>query len=100
MYNIIILIIASDDKEYYIEMQQLWKKYMNIHPNIKSYFIKGKQPGQNDDIYINEENNTIYANCEESIIPGILIKTIKCFEYLNNNFEFKYIYIEQIYHPF
>ena len=30
-------------------MQQLWKKYMNICPNIKSYFIKGKLPNQNND---------------------------------------------------
>ena len=38
--NIIILIIANDDNESYIEMQQIWRKYMNNHSNIKSYFIK------------------------------------------------------------
>ena len=40
--NIIILIIANDDNESYIEMQQIWRKYMNNHSNIKSYFIKNK----------------------------------------------------------
>ena len=48
MYNIIILIIASDNKQYYIEMQQLWKKYMNIHPNIKSYFTQLYERYNND----------------------------------------------------
>jgi hypothetical protein len=97
IYDIIILIIASDFPDHYMQMQIIWKKYMNTHPRIKAYFIKGKMPNQNDDIYVNDiyvdnETNTIYSNCEESTVPGILIKTIKSIEYIYNNYDFKYIY--------
>ena len=40
-YDIIILIIATDNKDYYINMQKVWKLYMNTHPKIKAFFIKG-----------------------------------------------------------
>ena len=89
--NIIILIIANDDNESYIEMQQIWRKYMNNHSNIKSYFIKNKID-INEDIIVNQEENTIYVKNNENLIPGILQKTIKSFEYCLQNFEFDYIY--------
>jgi len=41
--NIIILIIADDTKQYYIDMQNIQKKYMNTHKQIKSYFVKFSQ---------------------------------------------------------
>ena len=89
--NIIILIIANDDNESYIEMQQIWRKYMNNHSNIKSYFIKNKID-INEDIIVNQEENTIYVKNNENLIPGILQKTIKSFEYCLQKFEFDYIY--------
>lgn len=92
MCKIIILIIASDNEPYYVDMQQTWKKYMNTHQNIKSYFIKGKINEHHNDVYIDEDNCTMYANCEESLIPGILLKTIKCMNFVNANFDYKYIY--------
>jgi len=92
MYNIIILIIANDNPSYYLDMQNIWNKYMNTHPNIKTFFIKGKIENQKNDIYIDEENNTIYSNINDSLIPGILIKTIKSFEYIYEKYDFKYIY--------
>ena len=39
-YQVIILIIASDDTDYYINMQKIWILYMNTHPNIKAFFIR------------------------------------------------------------
>ena len=72
-------------------MQQIWRKYMNNHSNIKSYFIKNKID-INEDIIVNQEENTIYVKNNENLIPGILQKTIKSFEYCLQNFEFDYIY--------
>jgi hypothetical protein len=92
MYNIIILIIATNEPKYYELMSDIWKKYMNNHPQIKTYFIKDKLKEQNEEIYIDEQNFTIHTNIKDSLIPGILIKTIKSIEYINNNFNFKYIY--------
>jgi len=88
-YQIIILIIASDNTDYYINMQNVWKLYMNTHPHIKSFFIK-----ENNNIHENivVDDNIINVKCEPSIIPGVLIKTIKSFEYIYNNYNYKYIY--------
>ena len=58
--NIIILIIASNNSNEYIEMQNIWRKYMNNHPNIKSFFIKNDL-NIDTDIYLNENLNTIYT---------------------------------------
>jgi hypothetical protein len=89
--NIIIFIIATDNIPQYIEMQKIWKKYMNNHPNIKSYFIKNKIDLE-ESILLNENENTIYTRDNESFIPGILNKTMKSIKYCLNNFNFDYIY--------
>jgi len=86
--KIIVLIIASDT-DYYNNMKEVWKTYMNIHPNFTTFFICN-QPDIPEDIIVKE--NTIYIKDNESYIPGILNKTIKSFEYCLNNFEFDYIY--------
>jgi hypothetical protein len=88
--NIIILIIASDNTDNYIEMQKIWRKYMNkCNPNIRSFFIKN-EPTLNEDIIA--INDTIYIKENENYIPGILSKTIKSIQYCLNNFDFDYIY--------
>ena len=91
MPNIIILIIASDNLNEYIEMQQIWKKYMNTHPNIKSFFMKNNQ-SIGSDILLDEESKTIYVNGIENYIPGIFDKTIESIKYCLKNFDFDYIY--------
>ncbi len=90
-YQIIILIIASDNTDYYINMQNIWKLYMNTHPYIKSFFIK-ENNNIDDNLSLDDNNNTIYVKCESSLIPGILIKTIECCKYIYNNYNFKYIF--------
>lgn len=90
-YDIIILIIASDNKDYYINMQKVWKLYMNTHPKIKAFFIKGNM-NINENIVLDQKNDTINVKCQESRIPGILIKTIESFKYIYNNYNFKYIF--------
>ena len=37
--KIIILIISSNNIEFYKNMREIWKKYMNNHSNITSFFI-------------------------------------------------------------
>jgi hypothetical protein len=87
--KIVVLIIASDFEDYYIEMQNIWKKYMNTHTNIVSYFIKSDINIQ-DDVVI--DGNTIYVKNEESLIPGIYYKTIEAIKYCLKNIDYDYIY--------
>ena len=87
---IIILIISSNSEKYNI-MENIWRKYMNKYNNVKCYFIKFNNDNKNN-IYINENENTIYLKGKESLIPGILIKTIKSIEYfIKKKINFDYI---------
>ena len=90
-YQVIILIIASDNTDYYINMQNIWNLYMNTHPHIKSFFIKENKNIDNN-LFIDYENNTINIKCESSLIPGVLIKTIESLKYIYDNYNFKYIF--------
>jgi hypothetical protein len=86
--KIIILIIASH-AEHYDKMINIWKKYMNNHPNITSFFIMNNENIPEDVIV---EQDIMYVNSNETYVPGILHKTVKCIEYCLNNFEFDFIY--------
>lgn len=85
----IIILILSNDSGHYLECQNMWRSYMNTHPNIKSYFIKYKV-GLNDDVIL--ENDTIFINGNESLIPGCLVKTLKSIDYVLKNEEFDFIF--------
>jgi len=86
----LIILILANDNSIYLEMQKLWKTYMNNHNNITSYFIKYNSD-LNDDIII--ENDTIFIKGYESLIPGCLDKTIKSIEFLmESNIEFDFIF--------
>ncbi len=89
--KIIILIISSNNIVYYKNMRDIWKKYMNNHPNITSFFIEN-DISIDKEIIVNKEKNTIYYKDEESYVPGILNKTIKIIEYCFDNYDVDYIY--------
>lgn len=86
--KLLVLVIANDDG-HYIEMQKLWRIYMNRFANIKSYFIKYKD--MNEDVLLEED--TIYIKGSESLIPGCLDKTIKSIEYFLNKDDFDFNYL-------
>ena len=86
--KLIILILASDDI-YYLQMQELWRIYMNNHKNIKSYFMKYDPTLQNDIAIIKD---TIFIKGNESLVPGCLDKTIKSIDFLQKNIEFDFIF--------
>lgn len=85
----IIFLILANDTDHYLPMQVEWRKYMQSHPHIKSYFIKYQNDNETE-IYL--QDDTIYMRGDESLIPGCLDKTIKSIELLlNENTEFDYI---------
>jgi hypothetical protein len=85
----IIILILANDSGIYLECQKLWKTYMNLHPNIKSYFIKFN-PELTTDILV--DNNTIFIKGNESFIPGCLIKTLESINYVLKNEDFDFIF--------
>lgn len=87
----ILILILANDTPVYLQMQECWKKYMNVNENVKSYFIKyDVEELYDSDVTVCE--NTIYIKGKmDSLIPGCLDKTIKALEYSLNNMEFDYL---------
>lgn len=89
--KIIILIIANDSPQYYLDMQEMWRKYMNTHPNITAFFIKS-DPNLQQDVVLDNDKNTIYIRGYEHYLPGIFNKTIASIKYCLQTMDFDFIY--------
>jgi hypothetical protein len=91
-FHSIFLIIDSDGPHVanYERCRAVWRRYMNIRPDIKCIFIRSN-PYQNDHILYNEETNTLSFKRNESYIPGILDNTIDAFKYCIDNYSFNFI---------
>jgi hypothetical protein len=87
-YKLIVLIIDSDDLPVYAHYRNTIKKYMNTSCNMLSFFIRFDANLEND---VKLENNTLFFKGNDSMIPGILQKTIKAFNYCLDNYSFDFI---------
>jgi hypothetical protein len=87
MKSIIFLIISSDDHPIYTHMKDITRVYMNkmksIYP-LNYYFLECKDTI--DDLEVN--GDTIFVKGQESIRPGILLKTQKAMNYINHKYEY------------
>jgi hypothetical protein len=86
-YKLILLIIASDG-DGYKELTDCWRKYMNEFPGVRSFFVYSDPTIQMD---IHVTNYSIVHRSDESMIPGILYKTIAAFSVCNVFFNYDYI---------
>lgn len=87
-YEIIFLIISSNNEDVYSEMRELSPNYYNLYPDkIKFFFIENKEM----DVDVIEDGNYIYVNGVESFVPGIYNKSVKAIEYVTNNYSFDYV---------
>ena len=72
--KLLVLIIASDNRPVYLELQDAWRSYMHRDPlHIRAYFIKG-DPLLEADFKV--ENDVIWCKTEECERPGIINKTL------------------------
>ena len=85
----IFLIISSNDNDIYIEFKKLHRIYLkNYRPFIKYYFIEYRD---NQESIVMEEDDHIYIKGEESINPGMILKTCVAINYLNQTKDYEYI---------
>jgi hypothetical protein len=86
----LILIIATDDKPAFRDLQKVWESYMNSDPtHFEAYFIRGN-PKLDKPFVINM--NEIIVKTEEGYAPGILNKTILAMQAMEPRLnEFDYI---------
>lgn len=86
-YKIINLIIASRAKHYDI-FTYCWLQYMNSNPEVKSFFLYSDPTIENDLLI---DTNSITYKCEESLIPGILFKTIAAEKFCQKHMTYDYV---------
>lgn len=86
----LILIIATDDKPAYRELQKIWEAYMNSDPeHFEAYFVRAN-PHLPSAYEI--KKNEILVKTQESFFPGIINKTIMSMEALQSRLdEFDYV---------
>jgi len=84
--NIINLVLYSNSDEYDL-MYNLTRNYYKKFTNVKTIYYKFNETIISDYVL---ENDILHIKGKETYVPGILDKTIKAFEYVNN-FEFDYV---------
>ena len=85
-YKAIILVIASPSN-YYNKNKRVMMKFMNKHPDIKTFFIYGRVPKSS----VPHCKHDLFFNCSESLRPGILIKSLMAFTHILKNYDFDYV---------
>ena len=77
--DLIVLVIADHNAVYSINWA-VWHRLKFDHPNIQVYFLIGNQNFLQTTIM--EYNNTISVPVNETIVPGVLVKTIEALQVL------------------
>jgi hypothetical protein len=75
--KILVLILASDTENIYLEFQSIWRKYMKSHPDIDCYFYKA-DPTLTTEYKLEED--TLWIRGNESL-STVYEKTMKAFAY-------------------
>jgi hypothetical protein len=93
MINILFLIISSNDNCIYDEFKKLQRLYLSLpidsEYNIQHFFVEFKS--DMDDNIVTRENDIIYIKGDESINPGMILKTCKAMEYVYNNCNYDFL---------
>ncbi len=76
----LVLIICSDNLPVYVDLQRVWRSYMHLDPeHFECYFIRAV-PELSSDFLIKDD--VIWSKGQESVIPGLLNKTLVSLEAL------------------
>lgn len=91
-YDLIVTVTSSRSKIYDQLISIYWKqfiKYVKQHKyRIKIFLIFGND--NIEDLNLDNED-IIITNTKENLIPGVLIKTLNSFDYIQKNYEYKHI---------
>jgi hypothetical protein len=89
IHKCIFLIISSHDNPVYEEFRNLHRVYLkNYLPLFRYFFVEFRQE---QEALVVEENDYIYIKGEESINPGMILKTCKAMEYINFRYEYEFV---------
>lgn len=76
--KLLVLVLASDNHPAFLELQDVWRSYMNLNKkDMTAYFIKG-------DVNLNQSSkivaDTLFTPVQDNYKPGILKKTVLSLE--------------------
>ena len=86
-YKTLILILASNNNNVYINCRKIWKKYMNLNKNIGIFFVYGKLSEPLEDY--DSHSDLVFDNIPENYLN--IDKTIAAFEILNLKYNHDYL---------
>ncbi len=85
-YDTIILVVASTQSELFGNFKKIWKLYMNKLPEVfKVFFVYGHTD------LIPDSYDLIFPEISESIYPGMIQKTIKAMNWIDYNYNYKFL---------
>lgn len=88
-YKAIMLVIASYD-DIYCDIIETWKTYMKKVDNVKIYLLYCRSD-LDEQMVVDEDEGTIMYNCEESLTPGIYLKSIYSMDYCHKTYKYDYL---------
>lgn len=83
---VIMLVLASDNQKLYKEFRRVYESYLNTNPLIKVFMVYGNPVSfdpQSYDLY--------FPFIEENTWPGMITKTIRAMEYVEQHYQYKFL---------
>lgn len=85
-YKAIILVLASES-ELYNELKEIYKKYKDLEPSIKVYFVYSGQVS-----FVPEDCDLVYSDLKETVLqPHPAKKVVRALEHINKVHNYDYL---------
>lgn len=93
MFPKILNLVIYSDNENYKEMYKLTSSYYSKFLNIDTYYISYRKKDKEENKDEKDQKENIYFEGEESIVPGVLDKTVKALLHFSSDIKDKYDYV-------
>lgn len=89
--SLVVLIITNEADDHNNILERAWRErlehYTSLYPQMNYYFLKGR-PDQVEDCIVDDTTHNCFVRVSESLIPGILVKTLKAMEVISPRYDF------------
>ena len=86
----VIVYVITSQGDVYKDLEDMWRKYMDLNARIKCFFIRG-DPNLEQEWQISSDGKTIYCRCQENLVPGIIEKSMISLNYLKTDDTYDYV---------
>jgi hypothetical protein len=85
-YKLIVLVLASYEYEVYKKLRKVQLEYYNLNPDVRVFMVYGNLPPENPG-----KNDLVFHDVEENYYPGMITKTIRAMEYIEENYDYDFL---------